>query len=43
MRLAKKPEAPRWSWDVEVSVGHRRASWAHFLSDRYWNVELDQD
>ncbi len=40
MRLLRAPKVPRWSWDVEIAVGRRRASWGHFLSDRYWNVEL---
>ncbi len=40
MRLLRAPKVPRWSWDVEIAVGRRRASWDHFLSDRYWNVEL---
>ncbi len=41
MKLYKRPVAPHWSWDVEVAVGHRRASWGQFLSDQYWNVELE--
>jgi 5-methylcytosine-specific restriction endonuclease McrA len=40
MRLRKPPRSPRWSWDVEIALGRRRASWEHFLSERYWNVEL---
>lgn len=40
MRLRKPPRSPRWSWDVEIAIGRRRASWEHFLSERYWNVEL---
>ena len=40
MRLRRTPKVPNWSWDVEIAVGRRRASWEHFLSDRYWNVEL---
>jgi len=40
MSLRRPPNVPRWSWDVEIAVGRRRASWGHFLSDRYWNVEL---
>jgi 5-methylcytosine-specific restriction endonuclease McrA len=31
MRLKGLPRAPQWSWDVELSVGHRRDSWQHFL------------
>ena len=42
MHLRSRPTAPRWSWDVEVAVGHRRASWGQFLSDHYWNVELER-
>jgi len=42
MRMRKDPVVPRWSWDVEVAIGHRRASWGHFLSAHYWNVELEQ-
>jgi len=40
MRLRQKPTEPRWSWDVEIALGRRRASWDQFLSERYWNVEL---
>ncbi len=40
MALLRHPRVPRWSWDVEVSVGRRRASWDTFISDRYWNTEL---
>ena len=41
MRLKKAPKVPRWTWDVEIAVGRRRTSWDRFLSDRYWNVELE--
>jgi 5-methylcytosine-specific restriction endonuclease McrA len=40
MRLLKKPAEPKWSWDVEIAFSRRRASWDHFISDRYWNTEL---
>ncbi|MHC4338864.1 MAG: HNH endonuclease [Planctomycetota bacterium] len=40
MRLRKAPKVPRWSWDVEIAIGRRRASWESFLSERYWNIEL---
>ncbi|MEM8885956.1 MAG: HNH endonuclease [Planctomycetota bacterium] len=43
MHLIRRPRTPRWSWDVEVAVGHRKASWEQFLADRYWNVELESD
>ncbi|MHC4956535.1 MAG: HNH endonuclease [Planctomycetota bacterium] len=41
VRLSRPPNVPRWSWDVEVAVGHRKSSWGQFLSDHYWNVELE--
>jgi len=41
MRLLNTPKVPNWSWDVEIAVGRRRASWSQFLSDHYWNVELE--
>ena len=31
MRLLCRPRAPQWSWDVELSNGHRHDSWASFL------------
>jgi 5-methylcytosine-specific restriction endonuclease McrA len=31
MRLLRVPRAPQWSWDVELSLGHRRDCWASFL------------
>lgn len=40
MHLQRPPKVPHWSWDAEIAVGRRRASWDHFLSERYWNVEL---
>jgi 5-methylcytosine-specific restriction endonuclease McrA len=43
MHLRKQPKIPHWSWDVEVALGHRKASWEQFLADRYWNVELESD
>ncbi len=40
MTLLRKPGIPKWSWDIEVSFGRRKVSWENFLSERYWNVEL---
>ena len=40
IHLRRPPQVPRWSWDVEVAIGHRKSSWEQFLADRYWNVEL---
>ena len=42
MRLLKKPRQPKWE---EVQVGGMRGpmpvSWQSFLSEMYWNVELE--
>ncbi|MHC4450625.1 MAG: HNH endonuclease [Planctomycetota bacterium] len=40
MHLLRPAKIPRWSWDVEVAIGHRKSSWEQFLADRYWNAEL---
>ena len=41
MTLIRKPRRPRWAPYLSVSLGRRRASWDRFVSDRYWNVELE--
>ncbi|MGQ0613208.1 MAG: HNH endonuclease [Planctomycetaceae bacterium] len=41
MRLLRVPRIPRWSSDVEIAIGRRKASWENFISDRYWNTELE--
>jgi 5-methylcytosine-specific restriction endonuclease McrA len=43
MALVKAPLRPAWTPYLLVSTAHRRASWAQFVSDQYWNVELDHD
>jgi 5-methylcytosine-specific restriction endonuclease McrA len=40
LRLARRPVRPAGGPAFEISLGTRRASWARFVSDRYWNVEL---
>jgi 5-methylcytosine-specific restriction endonuclease McrA len=40
--LSSKPERPSWSGALEISLGHRKASWEKFVSDRYWNIELKE-
>lgn len=42
MKLSKTPVSPRWTPALEVPVGRVRESWERFVSDRYWNVELEQ-
>ncbi len=40
--LARPPRQPSWTGALEVSIGHRKASWEKFISDRYWNIELEE-
>jgi len=37
MRLLRAPAVPQWSWDVELSLAHRRACWEGFLGSRRSN------
>jgi 5-methylcytosine-specific restriction endonuclease McrA len=41
MRLIRPPKEPRWSPTLTVPVARRKVSWQSFISDHYWNVELD--
>jgi len=40
--LACAPSRPNWNGALEISVGRRKASWEKFVSDRYWNVVLEE-
>ncbi|MHB8900218.1 MAG: HNH endonuclease [Thermoguttaceae bacterium] len=40
MRLRRKPRAPKWSPLFAVQ-DHRIESWAKFISEAYWNIELE--
>lgn len=41
MRLRSEPTEPDWAPHVELTVGYRRQSWSKFISDRYWDTELE--
>jgi 5-methylcytosine-specific restriction endonuclease McrA len=43
MALVKHPIRPTWTPYLAIATAHRRASWAQFVSDQYWNAELDHD
>jgi 5-methylcytosine-specific restriction endonuclease McrA len=43
MRLCSPPGKPRWTPYIAISYGQRRASWAQFVSEQYWDLELDHD
>lgn len=40
--LRRPPFRPSWSGALEISLGRRKASWEKFISDQYWNVELEE-
>ena len=41
LRLGRRPLRPRGGPAFEISLGTRRASWERFVSERYWNIELE--
>lgn len=41
LQLRNKPKKPRWSPMLELPVGRVRQSWEKFVSDRYWDVPLE--
>ena len=41
MMLLAKPVRPRWEPTLSIPIGKRRMSWAKFVSERYWNAELE--
>lgn len=41
MRLLRQPGEPPWIPYFSIPVTHRRVSWEKFVSDRYWDVQLE--
>jgi len=41
VRLLQDPTRPRWEPTLSIPIGKRRISWSKFISERYWNVELE--
>jgi 5-methylcytosine-specific restriction endonuclease McrA len=41
MTLRKIPKKPKWTALAHIPQSQRRMSWSAFLSDAYWQVELD--
>jgi 5-methylcytosine-specific restriction endonuclease McrA len=39
--LDRRPFRPAGGPAFEISLGTRRASWERFVSERYWNIELE--
>lgn len=42
MRLIRQPTKPDWAPYLELTLGYRRQSWEKFISDRYWDAELEE-
>jgi 5-methylcytosine-specific restriction endonuclease McrA len=40
LRPSRRPHRPEGGPAFEISLGTRRASWERFVSERYWNIEL---
>ena len=40
-KLLKEPVEPRWAPTFEAPIGRVRISWEKFVSERYWNVQLE--
>ena len=41
MKPRRPPRKPRWAPSFAVPLKHRRTSWEKFVSDLYWDVELE--
>ena len=37
-----EPREPAWSPYLSLNLGRRRVSWERFISEKYWNVELEE-
>jgi 5-methylcytosine-specific restriction endonuclease McrA len=42
LHLRNAPHEPHWSPCVSIPIVKRRASWEQFVSERYWNAELEE-
>ncbi len=41
LHLIRTPVKPKWSPYIHIPLGRRKTSWEQFISDRYWDVELE--
>jgi len=41
MHLRRAPKKPKWSALMQIAPNRRLISWNHFLSESYWNIELE--
>ena len=42
MLLKKSAVRPPWTPFISLKLGTRRASWERFVSERYWDIELEE-
>jgi 5-methylcytosine-specific restriction endonuclease McrA len=42
LSLVVEPREPSWSPYLSLNLGRRRVSWERFISEKYWNVELEE-
>ena len=42
MKLVNIPRKPSWSPTIKINMGRRKISWEKFLSEKYWNIELEE-
>jgi len=41
MKPLRPPKRPRWAPSFGIPLKHRRESWEKFISDVYWDIELE--
>ena len=42
LKLIRKPYAPKTNPAITIKIGHDKySSWKHFISEAYWNIELE--
>jgi 5-methylcytosine-specific restriction endonuclease McrA len=41
LHLIRQPAEPTWTPCISIPIGYRRTSWEQFISNEYWNVELE--
>lgn len=42
MTLLKKPKEPKWRPAFVLPLFKKRESWDQFVSEAYWDIELDE-
>ncbi len=42
MHLKKLPTKPSWTPTMKITYSRRRVAWEKFLSDKYWNIALEE-